>query len=164
MKNKKSIAIIIAGVLGIAYGIYLISYFGGSFFNTTDGFEMLGAGIAGALVMPHTICVALGGIFCLTSGMMNKFGIGLAGAIMFAVSAVLFPLYALFVVPMIILGFVGASKVKKINAEISSNNNYENNNSNISNEDELLKYKELLDAGVITPEEFESKKKELLNI
>ena len=34
----------------------------------------------------------------------------------------------------------------------------------MSNVDEILKYKELLDNGVISKEEFESKKKELLNI
>lgn len=165
MKNKKSIAMIIAGILGVAYGIYLISYFGGGILNSSDGFAMIGTGIAGALVAPHTICVALGGIFCLVSGFYNKNGLGLAGAILFVVSAVLFPLYALFVVPMIILGFIGASNVKKINSEISSNNNYEyNNNSYTSNEDELIKYKELLDGGVITPEEFEETKKQLLGL
>lgn len=34
--------------------------------------------------------------------------------------------------------------------------------SNISNADELIKYKSLLDSGVITQEEFDAKKKELL--
>ena len=34
----------------------------------------------------------------------------------------------------------------------------------VSSADEILKFKNLLDAGIITPEEFEAKKKELLNL
>ena len=37
-------------------------------------------------------------------------------------------------------------------------------NLTISNADELIKYKELFDNGIITPEEFEEMKKRLLNI
>ena len=37
-------------------------------------------------------------------------------------------------------------------------------NNSTSNADELKKYKELLDTGVITQEEFEAKKKQLLNL
>ena len=35
---------------------------------------------------------------------------------------------------------------------------------NISSADEIKKYKDLLDAGVITEEEFEAKKAQLLNL
>jgi len=35
---------------------------------------------------------------------------------------------------------------------------------NTSTTDELMKYKELLDSGVITQEEFDAKKKQLLNL
>lgn len=47
-----------------------------------------------------------------------------------------------------------------------STNNKENNNVNteLGIADELKKYKELLDSDVITKEEFEKKKKELLNV
>ena len=37
-------------------------------------------------------------------------------------------------------------------------------NNNNSNADEILKYKNLLDLGAITEEEFNTKKKELLNL
>lgn len=56
-----------------------------------------------------------------------------------------------------------------IQEQISLRSNYSNTNettvtSNFSAADELLKYKELLDAGVLTQEEFDSKKKQLLNL
>lgn len=52
---------------------------------------------------------------------------------------------------------------------ISSNgeeksNTAENNKPNVSNADKLKKYKDLLDSGVITQEEFDAKKKQLLGL
>lgn len=47
------------------------------------------------------------------------------------------------------------------NVTIIQNNNPQNENSNL---DEILKFKKLLDEGVITQEEFNKKKKELLDL
>lgn len=52
-------------------------------------------------------------------------------------------------------------KIIETNKEISLE---KNNDSNISSADEIKKYKELLDNGIITQEEFEQKKKQLLNL
>lgn len=62
-----------------------------------------------------------------------------------------------------------AVMAETIQEQISLRSNYSNTNettvtSNFSAADELLKYKELLDAGVLTQEEFDSKKKQLLNL
>ena len=43
-------------------------------------------------------------------------------------------------------------------------NKSQNTGTFVNNADELKKYKELLDGGVITQEEFETKKKQLLNM
>lgn len=51
---------------------------------------------------------------------------------------------------------------EQINVESSNSNN--TNNNTLSIPDEILKYKELLDEGIISNSEFESKKKELLNL
>ena len=39
-----------------------------------------------------------------------------------------------------------------------------NNPANVSAADEILKFKQLLDSGIITQEEYESKKKQLLGV
>ena len=39
-----------------------------------------------------------------------------------------------------------------------------NNENNVTNADELLKFKQLLDSGAITQEEYDIKKKQLLNL
>ena len=113
---SKSKTAIIGGVLGALYGIYLLSHFFGGVSNSTDGGEIIGGAIATALVMPHMICVVLASIFTIVGGFINKAGFVLTGAILFCVAAVVFFMYALFVVPMIVLSFIGYSKVKKIKA------------------------------------------------
>lgn len=65
------------------------------------------------------------------------------------------------------LGLIGlivcASKVpySMVNKSVT-NHNMADTKTNVSNADLLLKYKQLLDAGAITQEEYEIKKKELL--
>ena len=62
----------------------------------------------------------------------------------------------------IIIGFVKRSKL--IVGEIEKPQQVINNIQETSNADELKKYKDLLDSGVITQEEFEAKKKQLLGL
>ena len=62
-----------------------------------------------------------------------------------------------------------AAEIKKYIDKMLANVRNKNSTSNtviqsLSNADELKKYKDLLDSGVITQEEFEAKKKELLGI
>ncbi|MGL4453147.1 MAG: hypothetical protein ACRCTZ_18450 [Sarcina sp.] len=113
---QKSKTAIISGVLGVLYSIYLIGYFGNAIFGTSDGAEALGGAIASAMVTPHLILVVLASIFMLIGAFINKSGFVLTGAILFSVAAVAFFIYAMFVAPMIILGFIGYSKVRKIRA------------------------------------------------
>lgn len=113
---QKSKTAIISGVLGALYSIYLISYFGNTIFGTNDGAEALGGAIASAMVMPHLILVVLASIFMLIGAFINKVGFVLTGAILFCVAAAAFFIYAIFLIPMIVLGFIGYSKVRKIRA------------------------------------------------
>ena len=48
--------------------------------------------------------------------------------------------------------------------EFKENKTVQSSNTNISSADELKKYKDLLDQGIITQEEFDTKKKQLLGL
>ena len=121
MKKKKSICLLISGIIGLAYIIYLIVYFSSSIFGSQDGAEALGGAIATALVTPHMVLVAVAVIFNWVGFFTNKSWAALTGGILYCVGGVLFIMYILFVVPSIILSFVGCAKLKKINAPITNN-------------------------------------------
>ncbi|GEM_PF-6044492 len=53
---------------------------------------------------------------------------------------------------------------KKIGSYIEFDDNRRKSSVPISNADEILKYKNLMDEGIITKEEFEAKKKQLLGL
>lgn len=110
---KKSKCLIISAILGIIYSIYLLSYFG-SVLTNGQGAEAVGGAIATAMVTPHMICVVLAAIFNLVGALMNKAGFALTAGILYSVAGVLFLPYIFFVIPMIVLSFVGFSSVKKI--------------------------------------------------
>lgn len=114
--HKKSVLLLISAILGVLYAIYIVVYFAGAGAGAANSAEAVGIGIASVLVMPHMICAILAAIFNVLGWAMNKRAFALTGAILYAVAAVLFPIYALFVLVQMILSFVGFAKLKKINA------------------------------------------------
>ena len=112
---KKSKILIIATVLSTAYAIYLISYFMGA--STSDNTAEAAAGIiATALVSPHMITMSIGAVFGWLGVLLNKTWAALVAAILYTVAAALFFMYIMYTGPILILGFVGYAKQKKLNA------------------------------------------------
>lgn len=112
--EKRSKVLLVATALATVYTVYLMSYF----FGTTasaDGAEALGGAIATALVMPHMIMFLIGAVFGWIGLLAKKVWAALVGAILYSVGTLLFLAYAMFGVPILILGFVGYSKQKKLN-------------------------------------------------
>ena len=111
MKQKKSKLLLVSWILGVLYIVYLFAYFGGLVGNSTGG-EQVGAALASAIVMPHAVCVGIAVLFNILGWSMNNRGFTLVGAILYAVSIVLMPLYFMFVIIQMILSFVGYAKMK----------------------------------------------------
>ena len=106
MRNKKSKLLLVSWVLGLLYAVYLVVYFGGGITGAGSGGELLGAAIATTIVGPHMVCVIVAVIF-------NLIGWAKTGAILYAVSMALFPMYFMFVLIQTILSFVGFAKLQK---------------------------------------------------
>lgn len=119
MKPKHSKTLLISAIIGTLYAIYLISNFGGAIVGTTDSAEQVGAVLATALVTPHMILVVLAVIFNWVGYFTNKRGFALTAGILYSVAGAVFLLYILFVVPSIVLSFVGYANLKTINEENS---------------------------------------------
>lgn len=119
----RSKTLIISSILGVAYSLYLLFYFFGTMSGDINDAEAVGGAIATLLVTPHIVMVILSTIFNILSVALKKAGFALVAGILFSVSGILLPLYLLFVIPMIVLSFVGYAKMKKFN---STNSGFEN--------------------------------------
>lgn len=114
MKIKRSKILLISAILGTLYSLYLITYFSGGIFGSKGGMELAGAAMATALVTPHMVLVVLATIFNWVGYFSNKRGFALTGGILYSVGGVIFIIYIMFVIPSIILSFVGYAKLKDI--------------------------------------------------
>lgn len=112
--NNKSKALLVSLIVGALYAIYLIVYFGGAMGGSSSDGEALGKGIAAVMVMPHMILVILAVIFNALGFFKNAKGFALTGGILYSVAAVVFLMYAPFLIISIVCSFVGYSKVKKL--------------------------------------------------
>jgi len=113
MFKFRSKVLFTSAVLGTLYMFYLMTHFMGSV-GSTEGAEQVGSALATALVLPHFGVLVLAVIFNWVGFFQNKKWAAITSGILYSVSGVLFLLYIMFEIPMIILSFVGVSKVGKI--------------------------------------------------
>jgi len=113
MFKNRSKVLFVCSILATIYVIYLICYFGNAMGDLNSG-EEIGGAIATALVTPHMVVVGIGAIFSWLGFFLKKSWGALVGAILYCVGALLFLVYAIFCIPLIVLGFVGYSKQKKL--------------------------------------------------
>ncbi|MBE7012614.1 MAG: hypothetical protein E7416_00845 [Ruminococcaceae bacterium] len=117
--TKRSKCLFVATALATCYAIYLISYFFGTT-ASSEGAEAVGGAIATALVMPHMIMFLIGAVFGWIGVFAKKTWAALVGAILYSVGTLMFMMYFMFGVPILVLGFIGYSKQKKLNNESTS--------------------------------------------
>lgn len=109
---KRSKLLLISGIIGTVYLVYLISYFSDAV-SASEGMEALGTGIAAALVTPHMVCVGIAAIFNWLGWAMKARWAALVAGIMYAVSIVCMFMYAAFVAVEMIFCFVAFAKMKQ---------------------------------------------------
>lgn len=115
MKKKKSVLLLLSAIIGALYLAYSIFYWADANTGNPDIVTEIGAGLATALVFPHLICTGLAVLFNIIGWAMNHRGFSLAGAILYAVAMIMFPMYFMFVLVEVVLSFVGFARLKKIN-------------------------------------------------
>lgn len=117
MKKKRSKSLLIGGIIGALYLVYLLYSMGSTAGGAESDAELAGVGIAYLLMMPHLVLTLLAVIFNWIAYIQNHRTFALTTGILYSVAALVFPLYALFVVPSLILGFVGFANLKGIIAQ-----------------------------------------------
>lgn len=118
MMKKRSLALIISTLLATAYSLYLFCYFIGAT-ASAEGAEAIGGAIATALVTPHAVMFLIGAIFGWLGIFLKASWAALVAAILYAVGMVLFLAYAMFGIPIMVVGFIGYAKQKKLNAVVA---------------------------------------------
>lgn len=112
--KKRSIMLWISTVLATAYCVYLICYFVGTT-ASSSGTDALSGAIATTLVTPHIILFLIGAVFGWIGVLAKKAWAALVAAVLYSVGTVLFLVYAMFGVPILILGFIGYANQKNLN-------------------------------------------------
>ena len=112
-KKKRSVLLLIAGIIGILYLIYSISYWGDALSSTEDAADAIGVGIATVLVMPHLVCTGVAVIFNVLAWAMRSRPFALVAGILYAAAMILFFTYFMFVIIEMILCFVAFARMKK---------------------------------------------------
>ena len=109
---KKSKMLITSAVLATLYGLYIISHFSSEMLNS-QGAEAVGVGVATMLVIPHMLCSVLGAIFSVIAVVTYKEWTAIVALSLYYIACVLFPLYAMFTLPIGIIATIGWVIMKK---------------------------------------------------
>lgn len=117
MFKNRSKVLFICAILATIYVIYLISYFAHGMGDLNSG-EEIGAAFATAMVTPHIVIIGIGAIFSWLGFFLRKSWCALVGAILYCIGSLMFILYIMFGIPLIILGFIGYTKQKKLNINL----------------------------------------------
>lgn len=111
--QKRSVLLLIAAILGAAYLVYSIVYWGGVNSAEASTAEAIGAGIATALVLPHLICTGIALLFNILGWAMRHRGFALTAGILYSVAILLFAVYFMFVVIEAALCYIAFARMKK---------------------------------------------------
>lgn len=112
-KQKISNLLLISFILGVLYLIYSAGYWTNAVTADGEKAEQIGGAIATALIAPHLVVTAFAVLFNALGLFMRSRGFALAGAILYTVAILLFPLYFMFVTLEAILSYIGFAKMKK---------------------------------------------------
>ncbi len=112
----RSKVLLVSNIIATLYVVYLVTYFGGSVLSSS-GAEAVGGAIATALVMPHMFMFLIGAVFGWIGYFIKASWSALVGAILYALGTLFFLAYFMFGVPILVLGFIGYSKQKKLNKQ-----------------------------------------------
>lgn len=111
--KRWNVLFIIAGVLGAAYAVYLSTYMAQAGSSSGSAAERAGAAIALALMTPHLVLVITAVVLNTITIFTNNTVLALLTAIAYSVAAVVFLLYIMFVIPSIVLSWIGFAQLRK---------------------------------------------------
>ena len=110
---KRSNLLLASWIICALYLTYILAYFWVKIPNNPSAAESIGIGLATMLVGPHILITFLALIFNIIGWSSIKPWAALTGAILYCVAAIMFLIYCIFVIPSIVLSFVGFARMRK---------------------------------------------------
>lgn len=110
--KRRSGFLLASWIIGALYFVYVVLYFLGKIGSGASWAENLGYGIAATLAAPHIFLVFLALVFNIIGWAASRSWAALTGGILYSVAGLIFILYCIFVVPSIVLSFVGFAKLR----------------------------------------------------
>lgn len=120
---RRSKCLLISAIIGSLYFCYLAIYFSGGMTASSNVWEALGAGIAAQIVMPHIMAVAVAVTFNWIAWAKNAQWAAITSCVLYGMSALVFILYGVFVLPEMALSFAGIFMIRNIKIDLDENIN-----------------------------------------
>lgn len=105
--------LLISAIISALYLVYSLVYWTGASTSGSSDAEVIGAGIATMIVLPHLIVVLLATIFNVIALFVRGRWAALTSGILYAVSMLLMPIYFFAVLVQVILCFVAFARMKQ---------------------------------------------------
>ena len=115
MFNRRSPLVLISSVLGLVYASVVLDYLMNAPSSALYTDFLRGTGLAMVFAWPHVLTAAVGSILGLVGFFRRSTQQIFASSVLFSAAAAVYLVWAVFLVPSIILGFLGNSSQKKIN-------------------------------------------------
>ena len=118
-----NILIMIAFVIGSIYSIFIICFFSGISGSLITKYSLLGdfMNFNRSFISPHALCAVFATVFAGVALLRNQPWTALGSAVLYLVSAILFPPYVFFVIAEAVLSFCGFRQIKKRKQTIEKN-------------------------------------------
>lgn len=113
MNRKTLMPLMISAVLGIVYTVIILLFYGNAIFAAGNPLSFIFGALAATLAAPHIVVVAIAAVFNTIAAISSSKAFALASAILYCLGAILFIFFAIFILPSIILCFIGYSNLKK---------------------------------------------------
>jgi len=124
MSHRRSKIALVFAIFGVLYSVGLIVAWSSSQAALTDlfttdpflaGLGTVAGGVASIVLLPHFISSLFGSVLAVVGFFSRNDGLLLAAAILFTVALAMFFLSAVFLLPVVILGFFGYANQRRLN-------------------------------------------------
>ncbi|NLB60822.1 MAG: hypothetical protein GX802_00070 [Clostridiales bacterium] len=113
MNRRIVLPLMISAVLGIVYTILILLFYGKTIFGAGTALSLIVGALAATFAAPHIVVVAIAAVFNTIAVISSSKTFALVAAILYCLGAILFIFFSIFILPSIVLCFIGYDRLNK---------------------------------------------------